>query len=275
MRGWRHRNFLRFALIGFSFLFSHRLRAELPPDLQRIHSRGELVVGILSENSPPFSYLKPDGTPGGLDVEILTHAAQSLGVKLRWVRTTSHYKDLLELVAQQKVDIAASAIYPTLPRAERFLFSDPYLEVASEVAINRVNRARRGHPDDWQELLNQKDVSIGIFDDAGTREAAREFFPLATVTTYRDRQTLLPQLLNGHLAGALIDDLEMRKWRKLMPSLNLYVAMVKEARYSRQATFAISWKSPALQQWMNLFLRLRRADGSLEKWADRYLGEAE
>ncbi len=266
-------NFLAVAILGATLGTS--ASAELPPDLKRIHARGELTVGILSENSPPFTYSDGAGMPSGLDVEILTHAAAALGVKIRWVRTAGSYKELLTQVEEQKVDLAASAIYPTLPRAERLIFTEPYYEVASEVAINRVDRARRGHPDDWHELLNQKDVNVGTFDDSGTRETARSLFPRATVTAFNDRRDLLPPLLSGRLAGALIDDLELRKWRKLMPTLNLYIAMVKEPRYSREATFALSWRSSALQQWLNLFLRLRRSDGSLEKWVERYVGEAE
>jgi signal transduction histidine kinase/ActR/RegA family two-component response regulator len=69
------------------------------------------VYRVGADQAPPYYFLHPDGTAGGLGVEVLNEAARRTGVKLKWVPQSTEGVD--EAFRQGKLDLwPALAVTP-------------------------------------------------------------------------------------------------------------------------------------------------------------------
>ena len=98
----------------------------LAPDIARIVNRGELVVAILAQDTPPFVYEK-EGDLRGVDIDLVREIGKQLKVPVRFDRTAKTYDGVVELVANGQADMAVSKLARTLKRAQTVLFSEPYM----------------------------------------------------------------------------------------------------------------------------------------------------
>jgi len=83
-----------------------------------------LRVGTDAEN-PPFTYQEGNNIKG-IDIEICKRIADKLGIKLQVTRY--QFEDLFSALAQNKIDVAASAITITPKRKQTMDFTIPYFE---------------------------------------------------------------------------------------------------------------------------------------------------
>ena len=82
---------------------------------------------VLALSSQPFFY-DDDGTPAGIEYEILTYFAKTRNLEIV-VEYVDAFPDLLERIAQGEADIAAGTITITPERQETVDFSAPYFPV--------------------------------------------------------------------------------------------------------------------------------------------------
>ena len=99
------------------------------PHLQRILNRGEIVA--LSQNGPTTYYENNEGKTG-IEYELLSLFAQSLGVKLIMV-VPENFSSILPMIDKGEADIAAAGITVTWTRKENFHFSPAYQEITPQV----------------------------------------------------------------------------------------------------------------------------------------------
>ncbi|MCG8546276.1 MAG: cation:dicarboxylase symporter family transporter [Alphaproteobacteria bacterium] len=98
--------------------------------LQRIHRNGEIRVGY-NPHIVPFSYRNSEGERVGYDIAYAYRLAQDLGVRLRLV--PFEWPKLAQNLADDRFDLAASGIFVTDDRLQRFEVSEPYFK--SPVAL--------------------------------------------------------------------------------------------------------------------------------------------
>jgi cyclohexadienyl dehydratase len=96
--------------------------AETPTRLDAIVGGGTLRVG-LTEDYRPFSFADASGKVEGIDVDMATSLAQSLGVRLDIVKTS--WPTLKSDLEANSFDIAMGGITITLYRQKTGLFSNP------------------------------------------------------------------------------------------------------------------------------------------------------
>src|SRR5690606_37444452 len=101
---------------------------QLPPVLRRIHERGRLRVALYSEDRFPFFFVDERGELVGSDIELANGIARQLGLReVEFDRSAPKYEGIIDRVAAGQVDMAIAKISITLNRAQRVLYSDPYL----------------------------------------------------------------------------------------------------------------------------------------------------
>ena len=99
------------------------VQAPLLPDLARIRSAGELVVG-LDQNNLPFSTAHP--SPQGLDYEIAGLLAQQLGLPLRVYWAYSSHDSYPSKLATKRLCDVILGVMPDDRFGQRVLYSRPY-----------------------------------------------------------------------------------------------------------------------------------------------------
>ena len=109
------------------------------PLLEQIKNRGELVV--LTRNSPTTYYEDKDGFKG-LEYELVSLFADSLGVKVRWVIPSS-MKEILPMVARGEADFAAAGLSPTKNRGMKVKFTPGYQQITQQLVYRGGSRRPR------------------------------------------------------------------------------------------------------------------------------------
>lgn len=94
-----------------------------------------LTIGTTSV-SVPFSYEK-DGTLSGIDIEIITRFAASVGRPVRFLKM--NFGGLIPALVSNKVDVIINCIMITPERAKEIAFSDVYFEDKSAAVAMSKN----------------------------------------------------------------------------------------------------------------------------------------
>lgn len=107
--------------------------------LEQIKQNGQLIVA--TRNSPTTYYEAADGS-AGLEYELVKMFADELGVELTLVLPES-FSDLLQLVSDNRVHLAAAGLTITKDREKNFNFGPPYQEISEQLVYNITNKRPR------------------------------------------------------------------------------------------------------------------------------------
>jgi polar amino acid transport system substrate-binding protein len=92
------------------------------------------VVGIDAEY-PPYSYIDPNGTATGFDVESMRWIAAKEGFNVTFQPTA--WDGIIPALQAGKIDIIYSGMTITDERKEKVSFSIPYLKINQSVAVHK------------------------------------------------------------------------------------------------------------------------------------------
>jgi len=109
------------------------------PILEQIKNDGRLIV--VTRNSPTTYYEDVDG-PAGLEYEMVKMFADKLGVELTLLVPDS-FNDLLDMITDNSVHIAAAGLTITEDRQKKFMFGPPYQEITEQLVYNIANKRPR------------------------------------------------------------------------------------------------------------------------------------
>ncbi len=90
------------------------------------------IVGIDAEY-PPYSYLDPNGTPTGFDVDSMRWIAEKKGLNVTFQPTA--WDGMIPSMDAGRIDMVYSGMTITPERAEKVNFSIPYLKINQTVAV--------------------------------------------------------------------------------------------------------------------------------------------
>lgn len=91
------------------------------------------VITVGGENYPPFADMDNNGTPTGLDIDILTEAFDRVGYDVRFVHIQWEDKD--ELLASGEIDCVTGG-FTIDGREDDYLWIGPYMNSNQVVAVN-------------------------------------------------------------------------------------------------------------------------------------------
>jgi membrane-bound lytic murein transglycosylase F len=141
-----------------------------PSDLEEIQKRGELVVA--TRNSATTYYEGPDGEPRGLEYELVSRYAKSLGVKVRFV-VEDNLENLLEMVRDGEVDFAAAGLTVTDEGSKTLRFGLPYQQVTQQV----IHRVYHGEPRNVGDLIGKSIEVVAGSSHVERLEALQQQYP--------------------------------------------------------------------------------------------------
>lgn len=173
-------------------------RSPTSPVLERITEAGELRVG-LSGNQPPFNMKDKDGRLVGLDVDVVSAMALSMGVKLRFVEMP--FKELLPALESGKVDIVVSGLTITPRRNMRVAFVGPYVVSGKSV----LTQSERLEADATLGDLDRSDMKVVVLAGSTSESFARRAFPRARIET-ADAYDGAVQMVLSEQADAFVAD---------------------------------------------------------------------
>lgn len=224
--------------------------------LADIVKRGELRVAVQS-GAAPYAFIDKDGKPTGSMVEFSREMAKRMGVKLKVL--DFDWDGLIPALLSGKADILAADMTPTLKRALKISFCDPWYYV--QPCVFTKTGATYQVPED----VNNPDVTVGVLLGSTGETVAKKYLPKAKLKTYKGGGRMIVQaLLAGHVDAGVNDDLAVLTVLPDYPPNSVRVLDQRLGVGKDPLAFAVRQESVNLWQWVNLFFETIRADGTYD-----------
>ena len=259
-------------IVLMTSLSSGAFPQEVVEGIARIQGRGELKVGLLVAPQFPYTF----GTPGnlkGMDIDLAAEVADLLGVQLSVDSSFESRQDLLDALAEGRIDIALAKYKRNLDDALTLRFSTPYSYLNSVLLVNRVAFVALKTEGAPEEVLGMRPSVIGTLNIPGYRVRISEHFPLADIVTYPTVPLLVEGLLGGACTTGLLDAAEARRLIADRPELALWLRYVELPHISDAVCMATGWQDSFLTAWLDIFIDSRGEWPSLDDLFQAYENE--
>ncbi len=208
-------------------------------------------VGV--DNLPPYSIVYPDGTAGGLFVDVINAAARRAGLHIRWTAVNVPYDQALD---RGMVDMWPGMMV-TASRQARYHLSVPWLETSS--FLIRLQDAS-GPPKRVASLPRPALTGLG-----------KKFFPSATIVPVQKREEILQAVCSRAADGGWDDTRGLNSVLLDRPkgceSAALAVARIPGTRRLAITSLRNSaWAADRLRQEISRMVADRTLTTILDKW---------
>ncbi|MFV8982576.1 transporter substrate-binding domain-containing protein [Serratia sp. JSRIV002] len=236
--------------------------ANAQSNLDKVLQQKTLTVCTTGDYKP-YTFLKEDGSYEGIDIAMAESLANSLGAKVKWVKTT--WKTLTPDFVAGKCDIAMGGISVTLERQKQVFFAER-LDTDGKIPLVRCTDVKKYRT---IEQINKPAVRL-IEPAGGTNEAfVRAHLPKANLTLSHDNMGIFQQLVDRKADVMITDASEALYQQKRYPKL-CAVNPDKPMQYGEKAYMLprddMSWKL-YVDQW----LHLSKASGEYQKIIGQWL----
>jgi cyclohexadienyl dehydratase len=211
----------------------------------------------------PFTFRDADGNWAGLDIDMAHSLAEHLGANLELVPTT--WPNLMNDIGS-RCDVAMGGITLTAARAERALFSQPYLHDGKSAIIRCTDSAR------FHTLSDIDQPGVRVVENPGgtNEEFARGHVKNAQLQIYPDNNTIFEQLTSGAADVMFTDTSEIRYQTKQNPAL--CGVGVDQPFTSDEKAYLLPQGDTALRDAVNEWLNTVQHDGTYAALSNNYLG---
>lgn len=237
-------------------IFDRLLALQYYPDrLTQIRDSGILRVGTTGDYAP-FSESRVAGQYNGIDIDLIHNLANTLEVEVVLVATS--WPSLLSDLSSNEFDIAMSGISRTLQRQQHGFLSKPYHTGGKTPIIRCGDQTRLKSLSD----IDQKGIRI-IVNPGGTNERYVEaHIKLAEKVLFADNRTIFEEIVQGRADVMITDAIEVtlqtNRQQALCPAMP-----GKTLTYQEKAI--LMQQDPILLNYVNLWLDLRLADGTVQR----------
>lgn len=236
--------------------------ASAQSNLDKVLQQKTLTVCTTGDYKP-YTFLKEDGSYEGIDIAMAESLANSLGAKVKWVKTS--WKTLMPDFVAGKCDIAMGGISVTLERQKQVFFAER-LDTDGKIPLVRCTDVKKYRT---VEQINKPAVRL-IEPAGGTNEAfVRAHLPKANLTLSHDNMGIFQQLVDRKADVMITDASEALYQQKRYPKL-CAVNPDKPLQYGEKAYMLprddMSWKL-YVDQW----LHLSKASGEYQKIIGQWL----
>jgi cyclohexadienyl dehydratase len=170
--------------------------------LDQIAQKGVLRVGTTGDFKP-FSYLNPTTNAfEGHDIDAATLLAETLGVRVEFVKTT--WPTLLKGIQENQYDIAMCGITRTLARQKVAALSHPYINVGKSPLIRAADRNRFKTPAD----IDRPGVRIGVNPGGTNQRFVDANVKAATVVVIEKNLSIPEKIIAGEVDVMITDNVE-------------------------------------------------------------------
>lgn len=233
--------------------------------LEEILKRGELRVACQTQG-PPFSFVDRNGKQAGSSIEITRLIAKEMGVKVKFL--SYDWDGLIPALLSKKADMLAADMTPTLKRAMKISFADPFMYTGSVVFV------KQDSPIKTIEDVKKPGIKMAVLLGSTGENDAKKAFPEAKFKTYKGGGPLLINaVMAGHTEAGVNDGSAVRGQAASFPPGSIRVL---EGQLSQSPlSFAVRYDSPDLREWLNLFFLHIKLDGRLKKNLDYWVNSLE
>jgi cyclohexadienyl dehydratase len=278
MRFTRHTQRILGMLLGGLFVFTSSVAqaqqsplgqilsgaAQAPPvsRLDRMVQQGVLRVGTTGDFKP-FSFLNPATNDyEGHDIDAAKLLAESLGVKIQFVKTT--WPTLLKGIQEDQYDIAMCGITRNLARQKVAALSHPYVNVGKSPLIRAADRNRFKTLAD----IDRPGVKIGVNPGGTNQRFVDANIKQATVVVIERNLSIPEKIVAGEVDVMITDNVEAMIVSKA--DSRLY-AVDPESTYTKDDFgYLMPRDDHAWINYVNLWLDLAKLKGDLarlhQKW---------
>lgn len=255
-------------LLIWSLFLSDRAWAQLPPDLSQIQAQGILRVGLLAKDTPPFFFKNAAGSLEGLDIDIIKGLGKELGVEVTYERTFETFNDVVAAVIDNQVDLAVSKLSGTLPRAQKVLFSQPYVTMRQGLLLNLVELAKLGDT----SLFPLQDLrgKFGVIAKSSYVNFARRNFPKTTLIELPSWDAVVEGVSNGSLLAAYRDELEVKRVVLTQPGKSIRLKTIALTDTSDPIVVIFPWNSRHLKFFVDQYLFVNNVNYSVDQLIKKY-----
>ena len=168
------------------------------PVLDRIQSRGELVVGTMG-NMPPLNMTSKDGEIFGLEADLARMLAEAMDVKVKFV--TKPFNELLPALQTGQVDMVLSGMTITPERNRKVAFIGPYF-ISGKAFLTKVKTI--AYADEAADA-NNPDTKIVALKGSTSQAFAETFLDKTTLFTTGNYDEAVDMVLQDK-AHAMVAD---------------------------------------------------------------------
>jgi polar amino acid transport system substrate-binding protein len=222
--------------------------------LEEIAKRGELRIAVQTQGAP-FSFVDRNGDRTGSSIDLCDMMAKEMGVKVKYLNYD--WDGLIPALLSKKADMLAADMTPTLKRAMKIAFTDPYMYTGSVVFV------KQDSPIKTIEDVKKKGIKLAVLLGSTGENDAKKAFPGAELKTYKGGGPLLINaVLGGHTDAGVNDGSAVRGQAASFPPNSVRIL---EGQLSKSPlAFAVRYDSPDLLSWINLFFLHISLDGRLD-----------
>lgn len=225
--------------------------------LSDIVKRGELRVAVQS-GAAPYAFVDKNGEHAGSMIDFAKGMADSMGVKL--VVLDFDWDGLIPALLSGKADILAADMTPTLKRALKITFTDPWIYVQPCIFT------KTGAPYQTLEDVDKPEVTVGVLLASTGETIAKQYLTKAKIKSYKGGGRMIVQaLLAGHVDAGVNDDLAVLTVLPDFPPNSIRLLDKRLGQGKDPLAFAVRHESVNLWQWINLYFSTIRADGTYAK----------
>lgn len=225
--------------------------------LSEIVKRGELRVAVQS-GAAPYAFVDKNGVHTGSMIDFTQGMADAMGVKL--IVLDFDWDGLIPALLSGKADILAADMTPTLKRALKISFTDPWIYVQPCIFTK---------PDaSYQTLedVNKPEVTVGVLLGSTGETIAKQYLPNAKIKSYKGGGRMIVQaLLAGHVDAGVNDDLAVLTVLPDFPPNSIRLLDKRLGQGKDPLAFAVLHESVNLWQWINLYFETIRSNGTYDK----------
>jgi polar amino acid transport system substrate-binding protein len=230
-----------------------------------IAKRGELRIACQTQGAP-FSFIDKNGERTGSSVELCKMIAKEMGVKVKFLNYD--WDGLIPALLSKKADMLAADMTPTLKRAMKISFVDPYMYTGSVVFV------RNDSPIKTLADAKKEGTKLAVLLGSTGEHDARKAFPKAQYKTYKGGGPfLINAVMAGHVDAGVNDGSAVRGQAASFPPNSIRIL---DGQLSKSPlAFAVRYDSPDLREWLNLFFLHTKLDGRLEANLDYWVNSLE
>ena len=224
--------------------------------LADIVQRGELRVAVQS-GAAPYAFIDKNGEHAGSMVDFTSEMAKRMGVKLKIL--DYDWDGIIPALLSGKADVLAADMTPTLKRALKISFCDPWYYVQPCIFTTKNS------PYKVLEDVNKPEITIGVLLGSTGENIAKKYLPNAKIKSYKGGGRMVVQaLLAGHVDAGVNDDLAVLTVLPDFPPDSVRLFEERLGRGKDPLAFAVRHESVNLWQWINLYMKTIQTDGTYD-----------
>ena len=238
-----------------------------PTTLERIQAQN--VLHVITRNSPS-TYFQDRNGDTGFEYELVKRFADHLGVELK-IETADNIEQLYDrLNVENGPVLAAAGLVPSPARLASFRFSDPYLDVASQIIYHQKDK----RPKQTQHLIGKSLLALkGSIHEEHLQQIQKDYPELRyEVSDQVETVDLLRMVDERQINLTIVNSNQVAMNQVYFP--NIRVAFTIDNNH--QQSWAIAGGDDvSLLNEINRFLANAKQSGLLQRLTERYYGHVD